>query len=270
MVSAKTRRAQIEQRVLDEGEIEYASLAQEYGVSEMTIRRDVDALEASGLVRRVTGGAIAAYRKAEEPSFESRAVRSATEKRHIAEAAVELLEPGETVILDSGSTVLAVARAIRGRRLGLTIVTPSLLAAIELADEPDTTVIVTGGNLRPGELSLIGFETESAYQMYNCDTYIMGVAGVDPIRGLTDYHRVEGSAKRAAAGAADRIIVVADESKLGRVQLLTVAPLSAVGHIVTDSHPEHPTLVAARGLGVDVICVDRDDRSGAVAPDEAS
>ncbi len=263
-MSAKTRRAQIEQRVLDEGEIEYAALAQEYGVSEMTIRRDVDALEASGLVRRVTGGAIAAYRKAEEPSFESRAMRSATEKMHIAQAAVDLLEPGETVILDSGSTVLAVARAIRGRGLGLTIVTPSLLAAIELADEPDTTIIVTGGNLRPGELSLIGFETESVYQIYNCDTYIMGIAGVDPVRGLTDYHRVEGSAKRAAAAAADRIIVVADESKLGRVQLLTVAPLSAAGHIVTDSPPDHPTLTAARGLGVDVICVDRSE-SGATA-----
>ncbi|WP_167102678.1 DeoR/GlpR family DNA-binding transcription regulator [Mycobacterium sp. DL592] len=260
-MSAKTRRAQIEQRVLDQGEIEYAALAQEYGVSEMTIRRDVDALEASGLVRRITGGAIAAYRKAEEPSFESRASRSATEKMHIAEAAVELLQPGETVILDSGSTVLAVARAIRGRGLGLTIVTPSLLAAIELADEPDTTIIVTGGNLRPGELSLIGFETESVFQMYNCDTFIMGIAGVDPVRGLTDYHRVEGSAKRAAAASADRIIVVADESKLGRVQLLTVAPLSAAAHIVTDSHPDHPTLIAARNLGVDVICVNREESS---------
>ncbi|WP_237752468.1 DeoR/GlpR family DNA-binding transcription regulator [Mycolicibacterium aromaticivorans] len=268
-MSAKTRRAQIEQRVLDEGEIEYASLAQEYGVSEMTIRRDVDALEASGLVRRITGGAIKAYQKAEEPSFESRASRSATEKMHIAEAAVELLEPGETVILDSGSTVLAVARAIRGRRLGLTIVTPSLLAAIELADEPDTTIIVTGGQLRPGELSLIGFETEAVYRMYNCDTYIMGVAGVDPVRGLTDYHRVEGSAKRAAAGAADRIIVVADESKLGRVQLLTVAPLSAAGHIVTDSPADHPTLVAARNLGVEVLCVDRDGKPGDRVLDEA-
>jgi DeoR/GlpR family transcriptional regulator of sugar metabolism len=254
-MAAKTRRALIEQRVLTDGEIDFATLASEFQVSEMTIRRDIDALEASGVVRRVVGGAISLDGKAFEPPFEARAGEAAVGKMHIAEAAARLLQPNETVILDSGSTVLAVAKAIRGLGLGLTIVTPSILVAVELADEPDTTVLLTGGLVRPSELSLIGFDTEETLARYNCDTYIMGIAGVDALRGVTEYHREEGSVKKAAMKAADRVIVVADDSKLGRVQLMNVAPLGAVGALVTDGPADHPTLVAARSLGVNVICV---------------
>lgn len=254
-MAAKTRRALIEQRVLAEGEIDFATLAEEFKVSEMTIRRDVEALEASGIVRRVVGGAILSSGKAAEPSFEIRAAEAAEGKMHIAEAAVELLHPRETVILDSGSSVLAVAKAIKGRGLGLTVVTPSILVALELADEPDTVVLLAGGRVRPGELSLIGSETEDIFTRYNCDTYVMGIAGVDPARGVSEYHREEGSVKRAAVKAADRVIVVADETKLGRVQLVSVSPLSSVTAIVTDGPADHAALVGARSLGVEVVCV---------------
>lgn len=254
-MAAKTRRALIEQRVIAEGEIDFATLADEFGVSAMTIRRDVEALEASGIVRRVVGGAILLAGKAAEPSFETRAAAAAEGKMHIAEAAVDLLQPRETVILDSGSSVLAVAKAIRGRGLALTIVTPSILVAIELADEPDTTVLMSGGRVRPGELSLIGSETEETFARYNCDTYVMGVAGVDSSRGVSEYHREEGNVKRAAMRAADRVIVVADETKLGRVQLMSIAPLDEVSAIVTDGRADHPALVGARAAGVQVVCV---------------
>lgn len=174
------RRALIQERIAADGEADYATLASAFDVSEMTIRRDIEALEVQGKVRRVIGGAIAFTGKSEEPSFEARAQLAAHEKAHIAEAAVTLLEPHATVILDSGSTALAVAKCIRGRNLALTIITPSVLAALELADEPDTTVILTGGRLRPGELSLIGSDAEAAFRRYNCDTYVMGVAGSMP------------------------------------------------------------------------------------------
>jgi DeoR/GlpR family transcriptional regulator of sugar metabolism len=261
-MGAKTRRALIEQRVLDDGEIGFTTLASEFSVSEMTIRRDIDALEAKGVVRRIYGGAISLVGKASEPTFETRSSEAAAVKVHLAKAAVTLLEAHETVILDSGSTVLAVARAIRGANLGLTVVTPSLQAAIELADEPDTTVLLTGGRLRPGELSLIGPEAEETFTLYNCDTYIMGIAGVDAVRGVSEYHREEGAVKRAAVHAADRIIVVADGTKLGRVQLLNVAPLSAISAIVTDGDPDDPTLVAARAAGVHVVCVSASSDDG--------
>lgn len=265
-MQAKTRRALIERRIQAEGELNFASLAAELGVSEMTIRRDIETLENKGVVKRVLGGAIAFSGKASEPAFEARAAEAAIEKAHIAAAAVELLNPRETVVLDSGSTVLAVARAIRGRGLGLTVITPSILVAIELAGEPDTTVIMTGGTVRPGELSMIGAEAEDAYQLYNCDTYVMGIAGVHGKRGVSEYSRAEGSVKRAAVRASDRVIVVADESKLGRVQLMNIAPPTAITTLVTDGEPDNPTVVELENLGVQVVCVpDPDQVEGATA-----
>ncbi|GAA1217285.1 DeoR/GlpR family DNA-binding transcription regulator [Rhodoglobus aureus] len=258
-MAAKKRREIIEERVLARGEIDFATLSKEFGVSEMTIRRDIDALEASGIVRRIVGGAIAAGGKSSEPPFAARVAEAAESKMHIAEAAVSLLQPHETVILDSGSTVLAVARAIKGKGLGLTIVTPSVLAALELADEPETTVLLTGGLLRPGELSLIGIDAEETFSQYNCDVYVMGVAGVDATRGISEYHREEGSVKKAAVRSADRVIVVVDELKLGRVRLMNIAPLDAIDALVTDGDFDNPTLVGARSLGVTVLCVSNSD-----------
>ncbi|MET4429981.1 MULTISPECIES: DeoR/GlpR family DNA-binding transcription regulator [unclassified Mycolicibacterium] len=252
-MNVEERRARIQQRLISEGEVDYATLATMLDVSEMTIRRDIEVLESQGVVRRVIGGAISFNGKSEEPAFEARVEQAAHEKAHIAKAAVTLLGRHETVILDSGSTALAVARVIRGRDLGLTVITPSMLAALELVDEPNTTIYLTGGRLRPGELSLIGADAEATYRRYNCDTYVMGVAGVDAKRGLTDYHGEESNVKRTAMESADRVILVVDSLKLGRVQLVNIAPLAAAHTIVTDGPSDHPVLEAARQQGVEVV-----------------
>ena len=259
-VDLKQRRDEIEQRVREHREVGYAELALAFDVSEMTIRRDVEALESLGVVRRVVGGAIAMQGKDTEPSFATRMGDAAQEKNHIAEVVADLISPKETVILDSGSTALAVAHSLRGRGLGLTVVTPSVLVALALVDEPETTVVLTGGQLRTGELSLIGPSTEQTLANYNCDTYVMGVAGIDGDRGISDYHQAESQVKRAASSRADRVIVAADRSKLGRVTFVSIAGLSQVQAIVTDGAPDHPTLVAARAAGVDVICVEGEVR----------
>lgn len=258
MVSVETRRELIADRIRRSGEMDYATLAASLDVSEMTIRRDIELLETRGLVRRVLGGAIAFGGKSEEPSFASRMLAAADEKTHIARAALGLLVPHETVILDSGSSVLALARQIRGQELGLTVVTPSVFVAMELADEPATRVFMTGGRVRAGEMSMVGAEAEATFERYNCDTYVMGVAGVDARRGVTDYHDEESAVKIAAMHAADRVIVAVDASKLGRVQLVNIAPLERIHSLITDGPADHPTLQAARDLGVEVICVPSD------------
>lgn len=254
-MDVKTRRDRIEQRVRAAREVGYADLAAEFDVSEMTIRRDVEALEALGVVRRVVGGAIAVQGKDTEPSFATRMADAAQEKNHIADQVADLIGPSETLILDSGSTALAVAHSLKNRGLGLTVVTPSVLAALALIDEPDTTVVLTGGELRAGELSLIGPSAEDTLANYNCDTYVMGVAGIDGDRGISDYHQAESRVKRAASSRADRVIVAADRRKLGRVTFVSIAALAEIHTIVTDGPPDHPTLVAARSVGVEVICV---------------
>lgn len=252
-MSGEDRRRLIELRLLDAGELTYAELVEELGVSEMTVRRDVETLETKGVLRRILGGAISASGKGTEPRFSARVTRSATEKRHIAEAVAGLLHPRETVILDGGSTVLALARAIRGRGLGLTVVTSSLLVGLTLADEPETRLLLNGGLLRSGELTLVGPGATEAYRHYNADTYVMGAAGVDAARGITDYHVEESRVKRAALEAADRVILAVDASKLGNVQLVNIAPLEAATVIVTDGPGDHPALVAARALGIEVV-----------------
>lgn len=254
-MNARERRTVIEERVIRTGEISFVGLAEEFGVSEMTIRRDIEVLQSQGVVRRVSGGAIALTGTAFEPSYDLRAGQSTESKAHIAAEVASLLRPGETVVLDSGSTVHAVARALRGRDLGLTVVTPSISVAVELADEPRTHVILTGGSLRPGELSLIGSDAETAFARYNCDTFVMGVAGVDSVRGLTEYHPQEASVKRAAIQASERVIVGADRTKVGRVHLVNLAPLSALSALVTDADRDQPAVVAAASSGVDVLCV---------------
>jgi len=254
-MDAKTRRSRIEERVRADGEAGYADLAADFDVSEMTIRRDMEALETLGVVRRVVGGAIALKGKDTEPAFETRVADAAEEKRHIADAVADLISRGETLILDSGSTALAVAQSLRGRHLELTVLTPSVLAALELVDQKNTTVVLTGGELRPGELSLIGPAAEDTLSNYNCDTFVMGVAGIDGLRGISDYHQADSRVKRAASNRADRVIVAADRSKLGRVTFTSIAALSEIDVLITDGDPQHPALVAARAAGVDVICV---------------
>ncbi|GAA1737791.1 DeoR/GlpR family DNA-binding transcription regulator [Microbacterium paludicola] len=249
------RRTAIEEQVIRTGEVSFVELAESFGVSEMTIRRDIEALQTQGIVRRVSGGAIALSGTAFEPSYGLRAGRAADSKEHIAEEVAALLRPGETVLFDSGSTVLAIARAVRGRGLRLTVLTPSIGVAQELADEPDTQVLLIGGLVRPGELSLIGPDAEQMIGRYNCDTYIAGVAGVDAERGLTEYHPQEASVKQAAVRASTRVIVGVEAAKLGRVHLVTVAPLTVVSTLVTDASSDHPTVVAARAGGADVVVV---------------
>ena len=155
-VDVRTRRDRIEERVRAAREINFADLAAEFDVSEMTIRRDIEALEALGVVRRVVGGAIAVPGKDTEPSFATRMADAAQEKIHIADVVADLISRNETLILDSGSTALAVANSLKGRGLGLTVVTPSVLAALALVDEPETSVVLTGGELRSGELRGVG------------------------------------------------------------------------------------------------------------------
>ncbi len=255
-IDAKTRRDLILQRARADREVSYAALAAQFDVSEMTIRRDIEALEARGAVRRVVGGAVAVLGKDTEPAFSTRVADAASEKHHIADAVADLIGPNETLILDAGSTSLAVARSLRGRALGLTVVTPSVPIAVALVDEPDTNVVMTGGELRTGELSLVGSGAEEMLTRYNCDTYVMGVAGIDAERGFSDYLQAEARMKRVALSRADRVIVAADRSKLGRVNFVGIAALSQVDTIVTDGAADHPALVCARSEGVAVICLD--------------
>jgi DeoR/GlpR family transcriptional regulator of sugar metabolism len=246
------RRAVIADLIKAERELELSDLAQRLNVSEMTIRRDLEALEEQGVLRRLLGGgAIALAPKTREPDLIARALEESESKTHIAEAVVARLYEGEAVYLDGGSTALSVARTIRGRGLDLTIVTRSLLAAIELADEP-ARVILLGGALKATEMITLKTAAEDDLRDYNFDTYVMGISGVDAKRGLTDYDPQEAAGKRQALQQADRTILAFDRSKLGRVLLSRVAALDEVDVVVTDADLDD-SLITAFGPQVEVV-----------------
>jgi DeoR/GlpR family transcriptional regulator of sugar metabolism len=257
-MSAQDRQRAIEHLLSQSGELRLTDLASRFQVSEMTIRRDLGALEDRGVLRRVVGGgAIAIAQKAHEPSFTTRALDESSGKAHIGVAVANLLEAGEAVYLDGGSTSLAVARAIRGRDLGLTVVTRSLLAALELADEPRSQVILLGGRIKPGEMVTTRTGFDQDVDRYNVDSYVMGISGADPVRGLTDYDPEEAVTKRQAIDCADRVILAVDKTKLGRVLLVKVAELDDVDIVVTDARRDHPA-VAAFADKANMVFVDTD------------
>ncbi|HET8977694.1 MAG TPA: DeoR/GlpR family DNA-binding transcription regulator [Solirubrobacteraceae bacterium] len=253
-MSASARRGTIRGLLADRGELGIAALAAEFEVSEMTIRRDLEELEGQGVARRVRGGAISTVSRSYEPPLAIRAVDAGSAKRRIAEAAAGLIDDGQTAILDVGSTVLALAECLRGRS-GLTIVTHSVHAAVALAGDANSRVILTGGIVRPGELSLVGHFAESTFRELNCDVVFLGVGGIDAAKGLTEYNLDDTRVKRAAISAAPRRIALADASKLGRVCLAAIAPFSQIDVIVTDARADHPVLTVARDAGVQVISV---------------
>jgi len=246
------RRQALQRRLAARGEVGFAEMAEDFGVSEMTIRRDLETLEAEGLARRVRGGAISVISSSYEPPLAVRATTAADAKAAIGTAAAGLVNDGDTVIVDVGTTTLELARALHGRR-GVTVVTASLPIAVELGTDPDIRVVVTGGQVRPGELSLTGGMAEDAFMTMNCDLAFIGVAGICPVPGLTEYNPDDARVKRAAIRAARRTIVVADASKLGRVAFSTVAPLSAVDVLVTDAPATHQALGDLAGAGVEVV-----------------
>ncbi len=253
------RRGAMEALLAQRGEVGLAVLASHFDVSEMTIRRDLESLEERGMARRVRGGAISTVSRGHEPPFAVRAEEARHAKRLIARAAADQIEYGETGIVDVGTTALELAKCLRGRS-GLTIVTPSMPAATELANEPNLRVILTGGTIRPGELSLTGDLAERTFGSLNCDVLFLGVGGIHPSKGLTDYSLEDSRVKRAALQAASRCVVLADASKLGRVCLASIAPLDELDVLITDASEEHEVVQLAREAGIEVIVVDAEER----------
>ena len=225
----------------------------------MTIRRDLEALESKGLIRRVRGGAIPMVSRSYEPPIAERAVSSSAAKQAIGAAAAELLANEEIAIIDVGTTTLELARAIHSHRK-ITVVTPSLLVAAELSNAAGVRTLVTGGVLRQGEMSLIGARAEDSFADLNCDTVFLGVAGIHPERGLTEYNLDDTRIKQAALGAARRCVVLADETKLGRVAFANVAPLSRIDVLVTDAKPGNPVVTAVEDAGAEIVFVNVPDQ----------
>jgi DeoR/GlpR family transcriptional regulator of sugar metabolism len=251
-VDGQTRREKALELLELKGELSVAELSRLTGASAMTIRRDLEVFEQEGALRRVHGGAISVGSRGYLPPYSVRERRALAAKALIGEAAAAMIGERETVIIDVGTTTLETARALRGRR-NLTVLTSSLHVANVLAKEPGIRLMVTGGTVTPGDLSLVGDLAEEAFARLRFDTLVMGVAGVDAGVGCTEFSTEDARVKRAALATVRRCIVVADSSKLGVVTFARICPLELVSVVVTDARAQPDQLAALESTHVEVV-----------------
>ena len=231
-------------------------LSERLRVSPLTIRRDLDALQAAGLVERIHGGAraLALERVMDrsEISFSQRRGAQVAEKQAIALAALQMLRRDEVILVDASTTGLCFARHIPVG-LPLTLITYSALLPVELAHHPDLEIISTGGVLHRESLCYLGEAAERAVAPFHASLAFMGAKGVALEAGCTDAHLAEIQLKAKLLERAGALVLLADHTKLGNIGLASFAPLDRVHTLVTDSGADPVFLDAARAQGVEVI-----------------
>src|SRR6266545_3061109 len=233
---AGERQLLILEQVRLRGAVRVAELTELLDVSDMTVRRDLDVLAASGLVDKVHGGATVPGRlSADEPGFEVKSHRQLDEKEAIAEAAAALVEPGQAVGLTAGTTTWRLAHHLRGIP-DLTVVTNSIQAANVLHRDrrPDLIVVLTGGVRTPSD-ALVGPVAVTTLRSLHVDVLFMGVHGMTTDAGFTTPNLLEAETDQALIACAERVVVVADHTKWGVRGLSRIAPLKTANILVSDT-----------------------------------
>jgi DeoR/GlpR family transcriptional regulator of sugar metabolism len=234
-VLARQRHAYILDRLRTDGAVRVADLVQELGVSDMTVRRDLEALHEQQLLEKVHGGATSVAPSALfEPGFRAKAELQQDAKEAIASIAAGLVNPGQAIAISAGTTTFAVARRLVDVP-SLTVVTNSVPVADVLyhGGRPDQTVILTGGVRTPSD-ALVGPFAVTALRTVNVDLVILGVHGMDPRAGFTTPNLLEADTDRALVEAGRRLVVVADHTKWGVIGVSTIAGLSQADMVISD------------------------------------
>lgn len=260
------RQARIVQRLQEDGFVEIAELSRQLGADRSTIRRDLRQLEQRALVRRTRGGALAGPASGEHDiPYEVKRIERTPEKQAIGDYAASLVQDGEAVLLDSGSTTFRIAQALRQRN-NLSVVTNDLNVAMCLADSAGVQLVVTGGILLESVYTLVGPRTVEELRGLHVDRAFLGADAIHHDAGITNVTFVEVEVKRAMIDAAHQVVVVADSSKFEHRALAPVVPLDRIDLIVTDNGLD-PALRSA--YGERLLCVGVDDDSFAAPSDPA-
>jgi len=233
---APQRQERLREFIRGRGVVRVDEIISELGVSPATARRDLDALEQTGRIKRVHGGAMSIETRLDEPLFDAKTSLHAKEKQRIAKAAAEMIHAGETVFLDGGSTVLELARLLVDRQ-DITVVTNSLRAAIELSGRGPQLVIV-GGELRRRSQTVVGAFTRLLLEQVHITKAFMGTMGLSLDEGITTSDPSEAYTKELVAAKADKVILLTDSSKIGKSSFAKAGRLDDVDMVITDSAVE--------------------------------
>ena len=247
---AAERRDFLLQRLATTGKIVAKDVAVELGLSEDSVRRDLRDLAAAGLCQRVYGGALPVSPAVAD--YANRATVERDSKSRVAARAAQLVQPGARVILDGGTTTLAVVSALPGD-LACTVITHSPTIAVALLDRPAIEVFLLGGRLFRHSAVTCGAAAVEAAQAVSADLFLLGVTGVHPEHGFTTGDPEEAAMKRALAARAADTYVLASAKKVGAVSPYRVLSIGDVAGVVTDTAPENPTLRKLREAGTRVL-----------------
>lgn len=254
MRNTRQRRQQIVEQLLQLGSVHVGDLVERHRVSAVTIRADLNHLEAQGLATRSHGGASLLRAPPQERALHEKDALNLPLKEAIGARAAQLVQPGDNIIIDSGSTTMLLARHLRMQR-DVTVMTNGLNIAWELANAPGITLRLTGGLLHQPSLSLHGLQAEASLQSYSFDTVFLGVDGLDLQFGATTHHEPEASLNHRMVERSRRIVVLTDSSKFGKVSLHRIAKLSEIHTVITDAGISADHREGLQKLGIELIVV---------------
>lgn len=256
------RQKRIASLIRERGVMRASELTDLFGVTDETIRRDLAHLAEVGIVRRLHGGAVAEHTR-EESNFDRRRREHQAEKVAIARAAAAYITDGSTIIIDSGTTTVQLARELKDRR-DLVVVTNAVTNAVELMDNPNVTVVLTGGVIRPATFGAVGEMAVANLSELRVDQVYLAISGISIEGGLTYPSFEEAAVKRAMIASASEVILLVDSSKFGRDSMVRVAPLELVTRIITDPGVDRQMVDHLHDIGVELVIANPDAVSGVV------
>ena len=248
---AVERRRLIAESIRSRGVVSVAEMARVLGTTEITMRRDLGAMAKDGLLVRTHGGAVLPAALGHEPSYSEKARQAGAEKAAIARLAVEMIRPGDSILLGPGTTTLALARLLVSFP-ELTVVTNSLLVAQALMEATHVEVILTGGTLRRSIHALVGPAAEESVRSLRASQAFISGNGFTADRGLSTPSPLVAATDRSLASSAQQVVVLADHTKIGEETMCQTVPAARVHTLITDSRARPAELEAIRAAGVEV------------------
>jgi DeoR family transcriptional regulator, aga operon transcriptional repressor len=251
---AEQRRRKILDLLEHEGQITVKDLVERFSISAVTVRSDLDALDATGAVVRSHGGAVRQLEPTSDYPLRLKASLHRAEKARIGRAAADLIQPGEVILLDSGTTTTEIARQLKARAVhAVTIITNAMNVVSELVDAPGISVIVIGGVLRPVSLSFVGPQAEAMLKDLHADRLFLAVDGFDLENGPTTPDVLEAQLNGLMMKVAKETTVVADFSKLGRRSVSRIGSIEQIHRLITDTKAPEEFVQSLRARGIEVI-----------------
>ncbi|MBO4353428.1 MAG: DeoR/GlpR transcriptional regulator [Clostridia bacterium] len=235
-----------------EGKVVVSELSQNFGVTEETIRRDIDKLEKEGLATKTYGGAVSNVSPSTDLPYNIRKRVNVEQKQLVAEKVASMISDGDRIMLDASSTAIYVTRKIKNKK-DITVITNSVEILLELADKTGWHVLSTGGSLKEGALSMVGTSAEKMVRGYHVDFAICSAKGIDEKMGITDSNEKDSEMKQAIFASADKKVLALDSTKFDKISFVKVCDIKDVDIIVTDKSPSEAWKNRLAENGVELI-----------------